>query len=215
MNYYQPSDLTPPFQRRKLSCAVDQCLNWTIQDQIDALLVKLWELPEDSDSLSIELLIERNTIISKIATLMDRKLFEETELTNLRDSIHTQDEMIITFLLKNKWYIRKLRKQWWRDFHKFISDARKDDDTSNSDSFYSQLVHKLKWRFWEVRDVWRIKKARDINAHQPWVWDDKIQRLKIYYLEQWWDLSQWFIVEEFFDAIHEEAIRIEKEIMGS
>ncbi len=164
--------------------------------------------------------------ISKIVSwstknTMDKNLGNNISLAWLRASIHSCDEKIIHLVSQNNWYIRKLRKNWWKNYRKFILASREAHNESELATFSWNITKLLTQRFEDVKKVWVIKKEWRINAHQPGVWDDKMARLEKYFIDQFWNENEfwikekWSILRDFFDAIHEEAIRIEKEIMKS
>ena len=130
-------------------------------------------------------------------------------LSYLRSHIHEHDERIIYLIIQEN-LLDKIKDPWYVEF--LIEGSRE----SLWDCAQYDLIALLHNRFDIVKQVWEIKKITWEGSHSAWVWAEKMKRLKQYALWQGITKYQWKnILIPFFNAIHEEAIRIEKEIIES
>ena len=75
------------------------------------------------------------------------------------------------------------------------------------DTMDREIVYLLSRRFSAVKSIWDIKKLNNINALQPWRWQEVIDKLKENWDEFWVDFD---FLENIWNLIHKEALRLEE-----
>jgi len=75
------------------------------------------------------------------------------------------------------------------------------------DTIDYEIIYLLSRRFWLVEQIWKIKKERWENALQPKRWENLLNNLFLEADDK--NINRKF-VEEMWNLIHKEALKIEK-----
>lgn len=152
------------------------------------------------------------------ATYTAEKIKKITELNsqniliNLRQEIHKIDEEICFLFIDIIRRYEYIYQSFW-NLNDLVECYKDEADPRDYNTFFLKITNLLRDRFQLVYKVWEIKKKKWEQAHNGWVWEDKITRLQEYASQQWFDNSKWDFFIALFGAIHEEAIRIEQKII--
>lgn len=75
------------------------------------------------------------------------------------------------------------------------------------DTIDREIVYLLSRRFDAVKSIWDIKRLNNVNALQPWRWQEVLDKLKENWDEFWVDFD---FLENIWNLIHKEALRLEE-----
>ena len=75
------------------------------------------------------------------------------------------------------------------------------------DSIDREIIYLLSRRFNLVSSIWDVKKQNNIEALQPWRWNEVLEKLDESCNEFWVDSE---LVKNIWDLIHLHSLKIEK-----